>query len=213
MGVNGRMHKHCKCLAASCGQRIWYGSSRPYRVLSGPLPCSSGEDMVGLQPLWRPHSSHLHRQVDHHPYPPPAESLLGWPIVSHHLQHRDEYPGGLNQSFAQCCAHLGYSFNSVPGKINLLQYADWVVVVPSLACRPTFLSVLGLPTKPPLGGPTIPTSHSVASPSPTWVTPPSGSWEHQWPFTPPQMRPGNTSSPSCRWCYRGLMTPPSWGPQ
>ena len=79
---------------------------------------------------------------------------------------------------------------------------------PGLECGPRFPSVLGSPSKPP-GGPTIPSSSSVASPSPTWVTPPSGSWKHQWPSTPPQMRPGNTLSPSCRPCCRGLMAPPS----
>ena len=57
---------------------------------------------------------------------------------------------------------------------------------PGLACRPTFPCALGWSSKPPLGGPTTPTLPSVASPSPTWVMPPSSSWEHQWPSTPPQ---------------------------
>ena len=132
----------------------------------------------------------------------------------------------LVDSITHRCAHLGYSLNSISGRINLLQYADDTSLIsdgPSscqlmLTLNESWLSWPGMQgnvpkcvekSKPPPGGPTTPTSPSVASPSPIWVTPPSDSWVHQWPSTPSPLRLGNTLSPSYQPCCRGLMTPPS----
>ena len=110
------------CLLAGPGQRVWYSVHHdliafslahyhaPPEMIQLISSLYDGLTAVISTDKWT--TAPIHRQLGIYQGDPLSVIIFNTVMNT------------LVDSITQRCAHLGYSLNSVPGKINLLQYAD-----------------------------------------------------------------------------------------